>query len=329
LKGKIMKKQNKIVGLLNTAFSKLEHSVGPIIKIAVAVAVVVCAVLIGKKLSEPKSEITSSTVMITALNGSSGGSGVIVAVQGNFSYILTNKHVCGVVAEGGVVKTAAGTQHMVIEYRPADSHDLCVITVSGHLPGKVTLASEAPKMYEKAIVSGHPALLPNVVTEGHFSGTRIINVFLGVRKCTEKELKDPNLGFACIFLDGLPIIQTYEAVLVTATIMPGSSGSAIYTGNKELGAVVFAGSGDIGYAFAVPYEYVANFLKDEAPYIAPRHPSYIMNGTTKKLESTNRERVKKAITKCGTLDTVVDTVQREQVEKICNTITGDSVGKLL
>jgi V8-like Glu-specific endopeptidase len=43
------------------------------------------------------------------------------------------------------------------------------------------------------------------------------------------------------FVGGIPDIMQYDSTLVTATIMPGSSGSGVYNENKELAGVVFAG----------------------------------------------------------------------------------------
>jgi len=51
--------------------------------------------------------------------------------------------------------------------------------------------------------------------------------------------------------------------LVTATIMPGSSGSGVFNEDMELSGLAFAGSGDLGYAWTVPYEDMMYFLNKE------------------------------------------------------------------
>lgn len=319
-----MKSLKKLNNNLKTAFSKLEHAVGPITKILLATAVIGSAVFLGKALYQEKSDITTSTVMITTLNGRSGGSGVVVSTKGNFSYILTNKHVCSIAAKGALVTTTRGQSHTILEYRESTLHDLCMITVAARLPNKVSLASTAPSMYERATISGHPALLPNVVTEGHFSGERVINVFLGFRPCTKEESEDPKTGGVCFFFRGLPVVQAYEAVLVTATIMPGSSGSAVYNSNKELSALVFAGSGEIGYAFAVPFEYVASFVYNEAPGLLAKRPNYKIDVLSEDEESKTTH-ISDAVHKCEKeTENILDDNAKKQIKEICKLIIRDA-----
>jgi S1-C subfamily serine protease len=323
-----MKILNKIKKGLKTAFSTLEGAVNPLTKIVVALIVIVSAMILGNYLFQDKSDITTSTVMITTMNGRSGGTGVIVGTHGDFSYILTNRHVCKVGAQGGLVTTTTGQSHTILEYRESLVHDLCMITVASKLPGKVTLASSAPKMYEKATVSGHPALLPNVLTEGHFSGYRVIDVFMGMRKCTDKELDDEKTAGICFFFKGMPSIQTFESVLVTATIMPGSSGSAIYNSSKELGALVFAGSGEIGYAFAVPYEYVAYFLTYEAPRLPANRPNYLFSASGGE-DDSHKKNTEEVVEKCKKdVDSISDVAQKSQIEYVCGLIVRDSKWRL-
>jgi S1-C subfamily serine protease len=318
----LSKVKNNFKGKLNTLFSTLEKAVNPFTKIAVALLVVTGAGLTGAYLFREKSDITASTVMITSMNERSGGSGVIVGNNDNFSYVLTNKHVCGVAAKGGLVKTTTGQNHTIISYKESNTHDLCLISVLAQLKGKVTLAKAPPQMYERATVSGHPALLPNVLTEGHFSGNKVIDVFLGMRPCTEEEKEDEKTAGICFFFRGLPVVETYETVLVTATIMPGSSGSAIYNSSKELSALVFAGSGDIGYAFAVPYEYVSYFLNKEVETILPKKPSYRLDVTASDEENSSRKLEKAALAKCEKED-ITNSVDKNKIEHICELIVRD------
>jgi S1-C subfamily serine protease len=317
---------NSLRTKLKLLYGAVERSLGPITKTAIGLCVIGALGLLTHKLLADKSEITNSTVMITSMNERGGGSGSVISSEEGKSTVLTNGHVCEVAVNGGLVKTNTGQKHTIVEFRKSKVHDLCLITVSAKLPGKVTLASESPQMYELATVSGHPALLPNVVTQGHFSGNKIIDVFLGMRECTEKEMKDENLGFVCFFFGGLPQIRTYEAVLVTATIMPGSSGSAIYNSSKELSAVVFAGSGEIGYAFAVPYEYVRNFLNEEVSTIRPSTPNYELDVLSiLKQENKRKRRILDIEEKCKSGTTSIgDVNQKQQIERMCDVITRDS-----
>jgi len=309
---------------LKRPLTRLEKSVGPIAKFVIGVAVISSPFLVGAfLLREKPADITASTVMITGLNGRSGGSGVIVSSSRSSSQVLTNAHVCQVADKGGLVKTVAGATHTILYYAESEMHDLCLITVAADLGASVPLAKAAPKMYDHAIISGHPSLLPNVITEGHFSGNRVINVFMGIRECTSNERKDDDIGFLCWFFGGFPVIKTFEAVLVTATIMPGSSGSAVYTQSRRLGALVFAGSGELGYAFAIPYEYVDNFLSTEIYLVKPKKPNYEMSIQLKSKRSDNdRAQLRK---KCrnSTNDTL-NSAQKEKIKSLCKVIEKDS-----
>lgn len=311
---------------LKKLYGAIEHKLGPITKTVIGLSLLGTMGALAHLALTDKSEITNSTVMITSMDERGGGSGSVISSEEGRSTVLTNGHVCEVAVKGGLVKTNSGQKHAIIGFKRSKVHDLCLITVSAKLPGKVTLAPAAPKMYELATVSGHPSLLPNVVTQGHFSGNKIIDVFLGMRKCTNDELQDDDIFNICSFFGGLPQIRTYEAVLVTATIMPGSSGSAIYNSSKELSAVVFAGSGEIGYAFAVPYEYVRNFLNEEVSTLTSSTPNYELDVVALlKQQNKQKRQIKKIEDKCNKeLSSIHDVNQKNQIERLCDVISRDS-----
>lgn len=206
------------------------------------------------------------TVMITNIEGTGGGSGSVYKATNSESFVITNAHVCeGALKKGGVVKTVAGSSYMVSGYRLGMEHDLCVVTVAANLGSEVKLSSRPPRMYEKATVTGHPSLLPNMITDGHFSGKLIINLMMGAKKCKPSDYENRNRKEYCMFFGLYPVIRSFEAQAITATIMPGSSGSAVLNSDGELSGLVFAGHGrGISYGFIVPYEYVVNFLNKEA-----------------------------------------------------------------
>ena len=208
---------------------------------------------------------SSFTVMITNRAGTGGGSGSVVETSPSESKILTNAHVCeGALKRGGVVTKVDGEKHLVTGYYLSDEHDLCLVTVAADLHSKVEIADQAPSLYEEATITGHPSLMPNVINKGLFGGRMIIEIMTGMRKCTKEEMEDPAKGFFCMLLGGLPVIKSFEAATVSATIMPGSSGSAVLNSKNELSGVVFAGnSRGLSYALIVPYEAVRNFLSKE------------------------------------------------------------------
>ena len=217
-------------------------------------------------------EFSKTSVMITRYDGRSGGSGVIISSHRNESKILTNAHVCHVVANGGLVRSD-DKKAMVKYFQVSNVHDLCLITVSTNFKINTVLAKEEPEIYEDAIVSGHPRLLPNILTYGHFSGKEMITIMVGIRPCVPQEINDPNTSFFCSLMGGMPIIKNYEAQVISNTIQPGSSGSAVFNKEGELSGLVFAGSGDFGYGMIVPYEYVANFFDVELPHLLETIPN--------------------------------------------------------
>lgn len=205
-------------------------------------------------------KLTDATVMITNMEGNSGGSGVVVSIGNNESEILTNSHVCGLLKSGGKVTTTYGESHVAKYYKQDTDHDLCLVVVAAKLRTAAKIATNKPTLLEDAKISGHPNLLPEVITRGHFTGNKVIQVFTGVEKCTTEDEKDEKLGMFCWFFGGIPMIKAYEATVVTALIMPGSSGSAVYNSNDEVSGLAFAGNQGMSYAFVVPFEYVTSFL---------------------------------------------------------------------
>lgn len=223
------------------------------------------------------SDASANSVKVTNMAGNHGGTGIILKSTTTVSLVLTNSHVCGVVEDGGLVSSRAGN-FQVIAYKKSEVADLCLIKVAGDLRGGVKIAKRPPvPYYEKALVSGHPALYPNVKSTGHFSGRESIQILVGFKPCTVEDLADEDKAYVCELLGGLPIIKNFDSVLVTATIMPGSSGSAVYNEDMELSGVVFAGQGDLGYAWTVPYEYMKNFIGKEAKHLKYEKPSNVVD----------------------------------------------------
>lgn len=216
--------------------------------------------------------IPDATVKITNLQSNSGGSGTIIRSETGASEILTNRHVCGVVKRGGLVHTRNGGVHFVVSYKTSLLHDLCILTVADDLGVNTKVSKRAPDMFEEATVSGHPKLMPNIITKGHFSGRQIIQVLTGFKECTDVEKNNENTALFCMFFGKLPVVENYDAIALSATIQPGSSGSGVYGATKDIGAVVFAGNGDLSYGYAVPYEYVRMFIKAEYEVLPMQYP---------------------------------------------------------
>lgn len=208
-------------------------------------------------------DFANGTVMIKGRQA--GGTGVVLHSTSGGSEILTNKHICDIVQQGGTVYAEDGATFPVHSYRVYQAHDLCLIKVMGNLHYETKLAPKAPLTYSGVEVSGHPALLPTIITRGHFSKKMIIDLIVGVKPCLGNE-QDEEAIF-CAMMGMKPIIRSFQAQAISATIMPGSSGSGAYNYRGELAGLVFAGPGEgIGYGFLVPYEYVRDFLFNKDAY---------------------------------------------------------------
>lgn len=219
--------------------------------------------LVGCSSEQEKiNKITKSTVMITNLAENSGGSGTILSSSPTLSVVLTNSHVCEVVRKGGYVHSHVG-KSFVYSFIQSESHDLCILSVRQDLRASTSVAPTAPRLDTPVMVSGHPHLLPVTLTTGHMTRKIVIKILTGIKPCTAQEALDSNTGLFCMFLGGIPILKSYEATPVSALIQPGSSGSAVYDSDGNIIAVIFAGSGDLGYGLAVPYESIVSFLRGE------------------------------------------------------------------
>jgi len=269
----------------------------------------------------PSSPPKDATVMVYDLTKNIGGSGVILNSYNSHSEILTNSHVCNVVKDGGYVKTAAGKEYTVTNFKQDTVHDICMIVVTANLNIDTKLATEEPREYSSAVISGHPALLPVVNSYGHFSKKEFIDIVVATRTCTMEDYQNPDTSYLCAFFNIVPTIKKFESTVVTALIQGGSSGSAVYNSSNELSGLVFAGhSGGLSYAFIVPYSYLAQFLtkynrlKARAWGVGKyaTWPDYIY----KPIKQNNQEKdlYKKMLTKCEKSPKEL----HESVKKVCS-----------
>ncbi len=213
---------------------------------------------------ENNTEYAKASVMVVNEAMNSGGTGVILDSNPGASHILTNRHVCQLIQTGGRIITDDGETHSIDSFRVYKKHDLCLLETLADLQINIKVATEAPKDYDTSIIVGHPALLPTILTVGHFSQHKTIDVMVDVKKCDGTETDDEAL--ACVFMGGVPIVKRFQSQVTSSLIMPGSSGSPVYNGKGELSALVFAGSQGLSYGFLVPWEYVVDFLKYKRNY---------------------------------------------------------------
>lgn len=228
-------------------------------------------------------EFHKTSVMIVNADESSGGTGVIYK-SGTHSYILTNRHVCALLADGGYV--LGENKYLVKAYKPSKIHDICYVVVEENLRVDTVLSYSPPELHSKAFISGHPSLYPHVVSQGYVSETFKIDIVIDTRECTKEEFaKDP---FTCIFF-GFPIVEELEAQLVSALISPGSSGSAVFNEDGELIGLAFASNDrSLAYALVVPWEYVTNFVEEEARLLRWQYPTEINSKSEKQKKVQER-----------------------------------------
>lgn len=203
------------------------------------------------------------TVMITDKEGRSGGTGWVLKSTPTKSYVITNRHVCGIYDMFGslTVKHSKGS-FQAQRVKISETHDLCLVEVYTDLGVDTKIAETAAAYGDKITIAGHPRLLPLMLSEGHVGEKFEITIVVGVRKCTNEE-KDSN-NLYCLNYGVVPIAKNFESTTASAFIAGGNSGSGVFNSQGEVVGVAFAGFGG-GYsqAFIVPFEFLKTFVKTE------------------------------------------------------------------
>lgn len=243
--------------ILKFTHRNIEYFILPLVLLLVGSIIVESMSLKKNRPTNPE-EFSKTSVMITSLKQNTGGSGVILKSTQFESTVLTNKHVCRLIEQGGLV--IHDDQPIVIHhYKKYPYHDLCLVNVRRNLGVTTKISDMETKNFTKAFISGHPALLPHVLTSGNFSKHMVVQLVVGVQKCTQRD-PDPS----CLVFGAKPVLQSFDSQLVTGTILPGSSGSAVFNEKGEIAGIVFAGRSDgLSYAFIVPHSYIVDFLERE------------------------------------------------------------------
>jgi S1-C subfamily serine protease len=236
-------------------------------------------------------ELRKVTVKITNKESSSGGTGTIIESGVFGSLIITNKHVCeSIETDWLIVNNNKG--YRINRYKTFDRHDLCIIETKANLNVSVKISGTFPKIGDKSVVSGHPMLLPQTVTTGHYGDEIKINVVTSVRECTEEESTEDPMG--CSFF-GKPVTEIHDAQYSTNLIQPGNSGSGVFNEKGELSAVVFAGSQSLSFSFVVPLLYITYFIKNNQDYAWIKPTKHVET-----VETANAEKkLKEYLTFCG------------------------------
>lgn len=260
-----------------------------------------------------------ATVMITNVMGNSGGSGTVIQNSSTGSDVLTNRHVCGVIAHGGHISSEQFS-FFAVSYKVSKKHDLCIIHVNGDFGASSSISRVIPQTEDKAIIYGHPQLLPIIITEGYFSSKMVIPVGGNTRECTDEDKQNPQKALFCLLFGRLPIVELYETQVVSALIQPGSSGSGVYDAGGKIAGVVFAGAGNLGFGFIVPLEYVDNFVNVESLTAETQYPQTSLDDFLGSMESvTETPVIKKMVEFCKTPE------GGKQAPSICESLLGKTV----
>jgi hypothetical protein len=246
--------------LLKLVHRKIEYVVGPVVLLVIVALVMSTSELLnsntGYNLPKNTKSFADTSVRIMNFEMNSGGSGVILKSSPQISTVLTNKHVCKLIEMGGLIEYK-NRKIAIRDYQKYKFHDLCLIRVMEDLKINTKIADTTPESYSDAFISGHPALLPHVLSPSSFSDKTQISMITSIRPCKESEMET----FECQLFGAMPVVEVFNTQLVTGTILPGSSGSAVFNRDGEISGLVFAGNGrGFSYAFIVPQEYIQDFI---------------------------------------------------------------------
>lgn len=212
--------------------------------------------------------IMRDVVYVTNLEGTSGGTGWVTTKANGDRIIITNKHVCGVAAEGVILITYQGNRIITKVLARAEHTDLCAveappgITSSGFKLAGSTIDGEI------AYTLGHPYLESNTVTKGELSGDKQIemqestNVLPG--ECTDKYHKlqtlEPDSLYSVIFGINNICLVIIQAKASSIIILPGNSGSPTVNIYGNVIAVAFAANEFGTRSYHIPLSSVKEFI---------------------------------------------------------------------
>ncbi len=191
-------------------------------------------------------EVGDSVVQVLHPTKFGGGTGFAVKGKSGKEYIMTNKHVCGVL-ENGIVRIEVDPKHVYFKkviYEDT-AHDLCLIEgIKGLAP--LSIGSDQNKG-DYLYVVGHPGLRQLTTSVGEYIGRRTIEMPVDVKSRAQcladgnEVIELPPLYQMFMGIEFL-CIRKYEALSTSAVIYGGNSGSPVVNRWGNLIGVAFAGS---------------------------------------------------------------------------------------
>lgn len=187
---------------------------------------------------------THSTDKLTGAEKGGAWTGTGFSIQANESetYLLTNKHMClpeGAIADNYVIITSTGKKYEAKFVRVDRNADLCLLKTAAFIP-QLSVAKENPLKGEKVMTIGAPEGIFPYFSDGFIMGYKIIN--------TED-------------MAGHDIKLAMRAMMLTAPIYGGSSGSPIINDKGLVVGIIFAGfNGSDHLNLMVPASLILEFL---------------------------------------------------------------------
>jgi S1-C subfamily serine protease len=164
-------------------------------------------------------DLRATSVKVMNLKMTSGGTGSIYRSVDDASHILTNKHVCRLVEQGGYV-VKESKKYLVTHYKKFKDHDLCLVRIAKNLGINLAVSDDLAKPADTVYVSGHPNLLPHIATKGHLSSSKEVSLIVAIEKCSAEDIKNDPL--TCAFFRGKPVVESFSSQVVSNLIKPGS-----------------------------------------------------------------------------------------------------------
>lgn len=188
-------------------------------------------------------EVGESVVQVLSMTSNGGGTGFAIRGESGKDYIMTNRHVCEVQANGVIRVKVSGEAPVIRKVVYMDTvHDLCLIEgIEGLSP--LSLGSNQDKG-DHLYVVGHPGLRQLTTSQGEYIGRDKVELPFDVKRrsdCPGRVIELP--GFLS-FIYGMEFIclRSYDALATSAVIYPGNSGSPVVNRWGNLIGVAFAGS---------------------------------------------------------------------------------------
>lgn len=178
--------------------------------------------------------VGENVVYIESYDGG-GGTGFVVDIGNNKKVVATNHHVCTI--ENAYIRTELLEIYPVHILKEDPVNDLCLLSYNGKVAGLSVSPSDLNKGRPVYVV-GHPALLDLTLSYGSIISKQIVPIMVGrvesAEQCGNGE-KAINLLFYFV------CIKEVDAVMTSAQIQPGSSGSPVVNDIGQVIGVIFAG----------------------------------------------------------------------------------------